>query len=100
VTGLCPPDLARDRGFVRLAGNARRRLRPVRRVAAAVLAGAVLAGAVLAGATPALAAPAPAQRGVPDAPARITIDAKPIDAFHPGSADQRRFGTLDFIGGL
>jgi hypothetical protein len=78
--------------------------RPVRRITAAVLGAvlfcAVLAGAILTGAVLVLAVPAQAQRGVPDAPSRITIDAKPIDTFHPATADQHRFGTLDFIGGL
>jgi hypothetical protein len=48
----------------------------------------------------ALASPSDAQPGHPDAPARITVDAKPIAAFQAGTPDQRRFGTLEFLGGL
>jgi hypothetical protein len=92
VSAICATDLARDSGFDRATGVSRRGLLPVRRVAAA------LSVVTLAFVT--FAVPAQAQRGVPDVAARITIDAKPIDVFYPSVGDQRRFGTLDFIGGL
>ena len=47
-----------------------------------------------------IASPADAQRGRGDVPVRISVDAKPIAAFHAGTPDQRRFGTLEFLGGL
>jgi hypothetical protein len=57
-----------------------------------------LAGTLTAAAL-AFVLPAAAQRGA-EPPVRITIDAKPIDAFRPGTASQRRFGMLDFVGGI
>jgi hypothetical protein len=49
----------------------------------------------------ALAPPAPAQP-VPTAGrgAAIAVAARPIDAFQPGEPDRRRFGRLEFRGGL
>lgn len=44
--------------------------------------------------------PAGAQRGHADTPTHITVDAKPIAAFKAGVPDQRRFGSLEYIGGL
>ncbi len=58
------------------------------------------ASAIAALAIGAHAAPAGAQRGIPEPPASITITAKPIDAFNSSVANQRRFGALEFIGGL
>jgi hypothetical protein len=40
-----------------------------------------------------------AQRGV-DLPVRITVDAKPITSFSAAASDQRRFGRLEYLGGL
>jgi hypothetical protein len=37
---------------------------------------------------------------VDEAPVRIEIDAQPIDAFEPGNPGRRRFGPLEFRGGL
>ncbi len=48
----------------------------------------------------AAAIPAQAQRGRHDTPIHIAVKAHPIVAFRPRVPDQRRFGTLEFIGGL
>jgi hypothetical protein len=62
------------------------------RIAAAILAVVVpVLGAALAVEAP---------RGRYDPAARITIEAKPITSFVYGKPDQRRFGMLDFIGGI
>jgi hypothetical protein len=47
----------------------------------------------------ATAAPAAAEV-VADAPTPIMIDAKPIAAFRPRAPDQRRFGMVEYLGGL
>jgi hypothetical protein len=44
--------------------------------------------------------PAHAQRRAADAPVRIDIAARTIDAFNAGAAEQMRFGALEFRGGL
>jgi hypothetical protein len=41
-----------------------------------------------------------AQRNRSDMPVRIAIKSQPIPAFRVGVADQRRFGRLEFLGGL
>jgi len=56
--------------------------------------------AFIACAAVALASPSAAQRARFDAPVPITVAAKPIEAFNVGAPDQRRFGTLEYIGGL
>jgi len=66
------------------------RFEPSRRLVAAFVACAAIA----------IALPVGAQRGVVDAPVRITVDAKPIAAFSAGTSDQRRFGKLEYLGGL
>jgi hypothetical protein len=48
----------------------------------------------------ALAAPAAAQRRASDAPVKIDVAARAIDAFNPREPDQVRFGALEFRGGL
>jgi hypothetical protein len=48
----------------------------------------------------AIAVPADAQRGRVDAPSRIMVDARPIAGFNVSAPDQRRFGTLEFVGGI
>jgi hypothetical protein len=48
----------------------------------------------------ALAEPASAQRNRADMPARIEVKSRPIPSFRVGVSDQRRFGTLEFLGGL
>jgi hypothetical protein len=64
--------------------------RPNRRAVAALAACAAIM----------LASPAAAQRVKFDAPVRITVDAKPLAAFNFATPDQRRFGTLEYLGGL
>src|SRR5262249_19219035 len=58
-----------------------------------------LVAALIACVAVANASHAEAQRGV-DPPRRITIDAKPITAFSATASDQRRFGKLEYLGGL
>jgi hypothetical protein len=47
-----------------------------------------------------LAAPATAEPGYNDNPVAIKVQAKTIDSFLPREPDQRRFGPLEFRGGL
>jgi hypothetical protein len=93
VIGICPSGSSRERerDQAKIFDPARRRVRPN---LLCPIAGLAVLSAV------AMASPADAQRGRPDGPVRITIDAKPIAAFHTGTPDQRRFGTLEFLGGL
>src|SRR5690348_378206 len=46
------------------------------------------------------ASPAHAQRRATDAPVKIDVAARTIDAFKAGQGDQMRFGALEFRGGL
>ncbi len=48
----------------------------------------------------AITLPAEAQRLGVDPPVSIVVDAAPIDAFSARASDQRRFGRVDFLGGL
>src|SRR5258708_20921857 len=48
----------------------------------------------------AIAMPAEAQRIAVDPPAQIVVDAKPIAAFSARSPEQRRFGMVEYLGGL
>ena len=57
-------------------------------------------GRVVAGAAAAFAWPAAAQRGGLDLPVPITVTAKSITAFNPLAPDERRFGQLEYLGGL
>jgi hypothetical protein len=59
-----------------------------------------LVAAVIGCAAVAIASPAGSQRGGVDLPVRIAIDAKPIVAFSVRTSDQRRFGKLEYLGGL
>ena len=63
---------------------------PDRRLAAVLIACAALA----------CASPAPAQRNRVDPPVRIAIEARPIASFEVADPDQRRFGMLEYIGGI
>jgi len=47
-----------------------------------------------------LCLPAHAQRRATDAPVRIDVAARTIDAFKAGQSDQVRFGALEFRGGI
>jgi hypothetical protein len=69
---------------------ANRGLVPNRRAVAAVMACTAVA----------FVSPACAQRSRFLTPVRITVDAKPIEAFNISAPDQRRFGTLEYLGGL
>jgi hypothetical protein len=92
VIGTCPRESSRDRKLDRggISDPTRRRFGTTRRL----VVGAVACAAV------AIASPAEAQRLRTDPPARITVDAKPIAAFHVATPDQRRFGKLEYLGGL
>lgn len=46
------------------------------------------------------AAPAARSQRTPPAPERIAISARPIASFHPAEPDRRKFGALQFRGGL
>jgi len=48
----------------------------------------------------AIVSPVEAQRGGGDSPVRITVDARPIATFSVGASDQRRFGKVEYLGGL
>ena len=48
----------------------------------------------------ALATPAEAQRIGVESPVRIAVDAKSIAAFSVRAPDQRRFGMVEYLGGL
>jgi hypothetical protein len=48
----------------------------------------------------AMGGPAPAQHNRSDMPVQIEVKSQPISSFRVGVPDQRRFGTLEFIGGL
>jgi hypothetical protein len=48
----------------------------------------------------AITIPATAQRSGVDPPAEIIVDAKPIAAFSGRAPDQRRFGMVEYLGGL
>ncbi|HMA75018.1 MAG TPA: esterase-like activity of phytase family protein [Xanthobacteraceae bacterium] len=48
----------------------------------------------------AAASPVNAQRSAVDLPVGITIEARPIAAFSVSTPDQRRFGSLEYLGGL
>jgi hypothetical protein len=89
VIGVCRSG-ARERDRADIFAASRRRIGPIRRSVAGLVALVAVASA----------SSADAQRGRSDAPVRITVDAKPIAAFHVGTPDQRRFGTLEFLGGL
>jgi hypothetical protein len=65
-------------------------LMPSRRLVAVLVAGAAIA----------ITSPAGAQRGGVDPPVRIAVDARPIAAFSAGALDRRRFGKLEYLGGL
>jgi hypothetical protein len=56
--------------------------------------------ALMAGAAVATMSPAGAQRSGGDPPVGITVDAKPIATFSAGASDERRFGKLEYLGGL
>src|SRR5262249_45311719 len=47
-----------------------------------------------------IATPAQAQRIGVDRPIRIVVDAQPIGAFSFRAPDQRRFGMVEYLGGL
>lgn len=68
----------------------------------AVLTSRLLLRVMAACAVIAMAAPAGADEAVADAdvPVPITIDAKPIAAFNPRAPEQRRFGMVEYLGGL
>lgn len=59
-----------------------------------------LATALVACVTVAIVSAAEAQKSGVDPPIRITVDASPIAAFSAGASDQRRFGKLEYLGGL
>jgi hypothetical protein len=83
--GLSGP---RDRGEA--AGRMREPVSPVRCSLWAMAACAALA----------LAAPAKGGEAVAELPSPITVDAKPIAAFRPRAPEQRRFGMVEYLGGL
>src|SRR5258708_27004011 len=56
--------------------------------------------AMAAGSAGLLAMPAEAQRIAVDPPAQIVVDAKPIAAFSARAPEQRRFGMVEYLGGL
>ncbi len=56
--------------------------------------------AMVACAAAAMAMPAEAQRSGVDPPTGITVEAKPIAAFSVRAPDQRRFGMVEYLGGL
>ena len=56
--------------------------------------------AKIASAAVAIATPAKAQRVGVDPPERITVNAEPIAAFRSRAPDQRRFGPVEYVGGL
>ena len=63
---------------------------PSRRLVAVLVACAAIA----------ITSPTEAQRGGVDPPLRIAVDVTPIAAFSTGASDQRRFGKLEYLGGL
>lgn len=80
----------------RLSARAEDGRRPVLRT---VLAGALL-GALLAALLAAPPAGAQDAGRAGDLPVKIEVEALPINAFDAKAPDQRRFGALDFIGGI
>src|SRR5712672_2632116 len=56
--------------------------------------------AMVACAAGAIAMPAEAERIAVDPPVQIIVDAKPIAAFSARAPDQRRFGMVEYLGGL
>ena len=56
--------------------------------------------AMVACAAGAIAMPAEAQRTAVDPPVGIVVDAKPIAAFSARAPEQRRFGMVEYLGGL
>ena len=87
----------RERGRRRPPGSALRGRSSTRFSLAAVLLRASVIAALAIGAH---AAPAGAQRGIPSRRQATTIAAKLDDAINASVADSRRFGALEFIGGL
>ena len=92
MTGNCPTHVGRDRERDRgeAIGMTHACFMPSRRLVAALVACAAIA----------IASPTEAQRGGVDPPLRIAVDATPIAAFSTGASDQRRFGKLEYLGGL
>lgn len=64
------------------------------------LAAAGVVTALVVGVAPALMPGITEVEAAFTAPRRSTVDAQPIAAFHPSTPDQRRFGDLEFLGGL
>jgi hypothetical protein len=58
------------------------------------------AAVLVASAAVAISSPVDAQRSGVEPPVHIMVDASPIAAFSIGSSDQRRFGKLEYLGGL
>jgi hypothetical protein len=56
--------------------------------------------AIVAGATIAMATPAEAQRAGVDLPTPVAVEAKSIATFSARAPDQRRFGMVEYLGGL
>ena len=92
VTGNCPTQVGQDREHDRgeAIGTTPDRFMPSRRLVAVLVACAAIA----------ITSPAEAQRGGIDPPVRIAVDARPIAAFSTGASHQRRFGKLEYLGGL
>jgi hypothetical protein len=92
VTGNCPTHVGRDREHDRgeAIGTTHACFMPSRRLVAALVACAAIA----------ITSPTEAQRGGVDPPLRIAVDATPIAAFSTGASHQRRFGKLEYLGGL
>jgi len=92
VIGHCPTQTRRDREYDRG--------KTVAPVHCRFVPGWCLMVAVVAYVAVAIVSPAAAQRGGADPPVPITVDAKPISAFGIIASDQRRFGKLEYLGGL
>jgi hypothetical protein len=92
VTGNCPAQACRDREYDRgeTIGWTHDTVLLSRRSMLAKIGCAAVA----------IATPAKAQRVGVDRPERITVDAEPIAAFSSRAPDQRRFGPVEYVGGL
>lgn len=92
MSGNCPTQASRDRVHDRAETvTPIHSFNPARRR---------LAAAVIACATVTIALPAVGQRVDVDPPVRITVDATQIAAFSPAASDRRRFGKVEYLGGL